>query len=126
MCSGEGRSGARLPPPSRPALRPSPEHDSGVTIRWRSLVAPGPFAALALVAPPGLDLAAQLHRDGIAVAVDGLAGGDADPAFGGAIFLHVLALLALEADADAALQRRHVEIRAARIVGEAVGGRVGH
>src|ERR1044072_1129085 len=77
----------------------------------------------ARLAPPGLDLAVELHRHRHAVAVDGLAGLDADPAFRRAIFLDILALAALEADADAAAQRLHVEMLAARVVREAVGGR---
>src|SRR4030095_9710257 len=56
-----------------------------------------------------------------------LAGRDADPAFGDAIFLDVLTLAFLEADADATLQRLDVEMRTSRIVGQAIGGRiVGH
>ena len=76
------------------------------TIQPRRRFPPRLRARLAVIAPPGLDLAAQLHRHRHAVAVDRLAGGDADPAFGGAIFLDIVALAALEADADAALQRR--------------------
>src|SRR3546814_3420568 len=55
-----------------------------------------------------------------------LARGDADPALGDRIFLDVGALGALEADADAALQHFHVEMRRARIGRHAVGRCIGH
>src|SRR5690606_18414308 len=58
----------------------------------------------ALVVPERLDLAAVLEGHGVAVAVQGAAGGDADPALADAVLLHVLALLAVEQDADPALQ----------------------
>ena len=60
------------------------------------------------------------------MAIDLLAERDANPAFRQAIFLDIVALLALEADADAALKQRLIEKRAARIGREAIGGRVGH
>src|SRR5688572_488967 len=83
--------------------------------------------ALAFVAPPSLDRTGELDRHRQAVAVDRLAGLDPDPAFRSAIFLDVLAHPSLEADADAALQRFHVEMLAARIVRQTIGGRIiGH
>src|SRR5665647_1333453 len=72
-----------------------------------------------------LDRAGQLDGQRIAVAILGVAGGDADPAFADAIFLDIGLLDALEADADIAPQRFGVEIRAARIVAQAVGRGVG-
>src|ERR1700733_8417804 len=72
-----------------------------------------------------LDRAGELDGQRIAVAVLGLAGRDADPAFADAIFLDVGLLDALEADADVALERLDVVIRAARIVRQAVGWGVG-
>lgn len=80
------------------------------------------FAALAFSGPliPGLDRTAQLDRQRLAVAILGLARGDADPAFGNAIFLDIIAHPVLETDANAALQLLHVEMGAARIGGEAV------
>src|SRR5882757_7317474 len=79
----------------------------------------------------GLDLAGQLDGERVALAVDGLADGDADPALAHAIFLDVGLLLAVELDADALLQERLVIVRALGIRGQAVwegGGKrgVGH
>src|SRR5258707_8315689 len=71
-----------------------------------------------LVLEIGLDRTAELDGQGIAVAVDCLAGGDPDPAFADAIFLDIGLLNALEADADVARQRLGIEIGAARIVAE--------
>src|SRR5690606_23950351 len=60
-------------------------------------------------------------------AVQRLADGDPDPALADAVFLDVVALLALEADADAAAEDGLVVVGAARVVAEAVGrGLVGH
>src|ERR1700691_2764870 len=73
-----------------------------------------------------LDRAAELDGQRIAVAVLGLARGDADPAFADTIFLDIGLLDALEADADVALERLDVVIRAARIVRQAVGRGIGH
>src|SRR5690606_17809692 len=75
---------------------------------------------------PGFDLALELDRQRLAAAIQGLAGGDADPALADAVLLHVAALDALEAHADAALERGGVVMGAARVVAEAVGGRLGH
>src|SRR4051812_26774695 len=74
----------------------------------------------------GLDLAVELDRERAAMPVHRPPGLDADPAFGDAIFLDVVALAALEADADAPAQQLGVEPRAARIEGQAVGKRIGH
>ncbi len=69
----------------------------------------------------GLDGAVQLDRHGVAVTVEALAGGDADPALAHAIFLDVGLLLAVEADADAAREQRLVVMRAPGIGAEPVG-----
>src|SRR5882672_551643 len=76
-----------------------------------------------------LDLALELDGERIALAVDGLADGDADPAFAEAIFLDVGLLLAVELDADALGKQRLVVVRALGVGGKPVGegGRgVGH
>src|SRR5690606_31821979 len=69
---------------------------------------------------PGLDLALELDRQRLAPPVQRLARGDADPGFADAVLLDVAALDALEADADAAVERGLVVMRAARVVGQAV------
>src|SRR3569623_1509838 len=74
---------------------------------------------------PGLERPAQFKRQRDAVPVLLLAQGDADPAFGDAIFLDVAALDALEADAVAALEQRLVEIGAVGVGRAAIGGGVG-
>src|SRR5690606_18663604 len=74
---------------------------------------------------PGLDLALEPDRQRLPATVERLARGDADPALADAVLLHVAALHALEADADAAVERGLVVMRAARIVGQAVGRSVG-
>src|SRR5690606_16046169 len=71
------------------------------------------------------DRALQLDRQRIALAVAGLAGGDADPALAHAIFFDIGLLDPLEADADAAGEQIGVVIGAARIEREAIGRRVG-
>ena len=73
----------------------------------------------------GLDQALQLDGDGIALAVDGLADGQAHPALADAIFLDIGLLDALEAYADAARQDRVVIIGALWIDAQAVGRGVG-
>src|SRR5690242_5706766 len=67
-----------------------------------------------------------MHLDcqGIAVAVLGVAGGDADLALAHAIFLDIGLLHALEADADVAREDLGVVIGAARIDAQAVRQRV--
>src|SRR6185436_4352550 len=62
----------------------------------------------------------QLHGHRHAVAVAGAALGDANPALADAVFLDVVALDALEADADAALERALVVELALGAAGEAV------
>ena len=71
---------------------------------------------------PEIRLDGPVHLDGqrIAVAVLGIAGGDAHPALADAIFLDIGLLDALEADADVAREHRLVVIRAARIDAEPV------
>jgi hypothetical protein len=73
-----------------------------------------------------LHRAGQPDRQQIAFAVARLAYGSADPIFADAIFLDVVALAPLEADADAARERRFVVMGAGRIDAEAVGRLVGH
>src|SRR5690349_19219332 len=70
---------------------------------------------------PRLDGAGELDGQRLALAVDLLAERDADPAFGDRIFLDVVPLDPLEADADAALEHLALEVRAVRIDREAVG-----
>src|SRR5205823_2198812 len=75
----------------------------------------------------GLDLAGELDGERVALAIDGLADGDADPALAHAIFLDVGLLLAVELDADALLQQGLVIVRALGIGRETVGqGTIGH
>src|SRR5260221_5555713 len=79
----------------------------------------------------GLDLALELDAERIALAIDGLADRDADPALAHAVFLDVGLFLAVELDADALLQKRLVVMRALGIGRKAIrkgGGkrRVGH
>ena len=73
-----------------------------------------------------LDRAAELHGQRVSLAVERLAGRDAYPALADAVFLDVGLLLALEADAHAARQELGVVERAFRVVGQAVGRRIGH
>ena len=67
-----------------------------------------------------LDLALELEQQGLALAVEGLAGGNLDPAFADAVFLDVEALLAVETDADVAFEGGRQVMGAAR-VGRQVG-----
>src|SRR5687768_16204940 len=67
------------------------------------------------------DLAAELDGQRIALAVDRLADGDADPTFADAILLDVGLFLAVELYADAARQQRLVIVRALGIGRKAVG-----
>src|SRR5690606_2815615 len=80
----------------------------------------------ACVVPERLHHAGVLEGHGVAMAVEGAASGDADPALADAVLLDVLALLAVEQHADPALQGGGVVEGALRIDGEAVGRRVGH
>src|SRR5476649_1045169 len=74
------------------------------------------------------DLALQLDRERVALAIDGLADGDPDPTLAEAILLDVGLLLAVELDADAFGEQRLVVVRALGVDGKAVGkfGIVGH
>src|SRR5262245_1007706 len=74
----------------------------------------------------GLDRSLQRDQQGVAIAVFGLAGRHPDPALADAVFLDIVLLDALEADADLARQHVGIIVGAVRIVGEAVGRRVGH
>ena len=69
----------------------------------------------------GLDRAGEADRQQVALAVARLADRSADPALADAIFLDVVALAALEAHADAALERGLVVERARGIDAESVG-----
>src|SRR5690349_4607530 len=88
-------------------------------------MAGSPRARLPL-AEVGLNRALQLHGQGIAVAVLGVADAEAHPAFADAVFLDVGLVLALEADADVPLQDRLVIVGAVRVDAQPVGqGRKG-
>src|SRR5690606_18767336 len=69
----------------------------------------------------GFDRPLELHGHRVAAAVQRLAGDHPDPALADAVLLDVGALLAVEADADAAFQQGGVVVRAARVEGQAVG-----
>src|SRR5690349_822789 len=71
----------------------------------------GPFLFSRLVLEIRLDRTFQLDGQRLALAVERLAGGDADPAFADAVFLDVGLLLAGEADTDVLLQNGLVVIR---------------
>src|SRR6516162_9888611 len=75
---------------------------------------------LFLVPKIRLDRAVHLDGQRVAVAVLGVAGGDAHPALANAIFLDIGLLDALEADADIARENFGVVIRTARIDRQAV------
>ncbi len=75
---------------------------------------------------PGLDGALDLHRHGIAATIQRLAHRQAHPSLADAVLLDVAALHAVETQADAAFERGFVVMRAARVVGEAVGRGIGH
>jgi hypothetical protein len=79
-----------------------------------------------VVAPVGRDHALQLDGHRVALAVDGLAGGDADPALADAVLVDIGLLDAVEHDAHAALEDVGVVVRAAGVGGQAVGRRVAH
>ena len=92
--------------------------------RWRATTADQAFATGGFVAEilePGFDRAVELERQRLALAVHRLAGLDADPAFGNAVFLDIGAHPVLEPDADAALELVRIEMRAARIDRQAIG-----
>ena len=72
------------------------------------------------------DGALQLDRHRIAAPIDRLAGDDAHPTFADAILFNVVAVDAVETDADAALQEFLIEERALRIVAQPVGEGVAH
>jgi len=67
--------------------------------------------------------ALQFDQQRMSFAIQRLAGGHLDPAFADAIFLDVVALLAIDANADTALDQRGIVKRAARVDGEAIGKR---
>src|SRR5436190_20571315 len=79
-----------------------------------------------LVAEIRFDRAVHLDRQRVAVAVLGVAGGDAHPALADAIFLDVGFLDALETNADVAREDIGIVIRAVRIDRQTVGEFVVH
>src|SRR5439155_10030355 len=79
-----------------------------------------------LVAEIRLDRAVHLDRQRVAVAVLGIARGDADPALADAIFLDVGFLDTLETNADIAREDLGVVVRAVRIDRKTVGKLVAH
>jgi hypothetical protein len=117
---GSGRSGRR-------SIRAT-----SVLLSWAGHAA----ILAALILPPStfavhipvirLHGALQLDRHRIARPVPGDARGEADPAFADAVLINVGLLHPLEADADAALQRRCVVEGAVGISGQAIGRSVGH
>eukprot|EP01013_Petalomonas_cantuscygni_P041972 TRINITY_DN75312_c0_g1_i1.p1 TRINITY_DN75312_c0_g1~~TRINITY_DN75312_c0_g1_i1.p1 ORF type:complete len:123 (+),score=15.16 TRINITY_DN75312_c0_g1_i1:153-521(+) len=83
-------------------------------------------SALGLILQPDLDLALELQRERLALAVERLAGGHTDPAFGHAILFDICLFGAVEADTDLTLQQVCIMKLAVGIKGEAVRKRVGH
>src|SRR5712675_2089296 len=73
-----------------------------------------------LVAEIRLDRAMNLDGQRIAIAVLGVAGGDADPTLADAIFLDIGFLGPLESNADVARKQLFIVIRAVRIGGQAI------
>ena len=84
---------------SAPRLRSEPAETAGSALLTLARIALGGLFE------PRLDLARQLQRQRLTVPVDLLAERDADPAFGSAIFLHVLALDTFEANANPAFEQ---------------------
>src|SRR5262245_9186302 len=68
-----------------------------------------------------LDRAADLDGERAALAVHLVAHGDANPFLADAVFLDVVAFLAVEADADVVLENGRDVVRAGGVDGEAVG-----
>jgi hypothetical protein len=66
-------------------------------------------------------LALELDQYGMALAVNCLAGGHFDPPFADAVFLRVLALVVVQADADFVLEHGGYVVGAARVRGQTVG-----
>lgn len=83
-------------------------------------------SALGLILEPDFDIAFQLQRERLALAIKRFASGNADPAFRYTIFLDIGFLGSVEADADLALQQICIVKLAVWIKGEAVWERVGH
>src|SRR5229473_31410 len=67
-----------------------------------------------------LDLALELDRHGIAVAVLCRSRGDANPSLADAVFLDIVLLDALEADADAPLEQFGIVERAVGVGGKTI------
>lgn len=83
-------------------------------------------SALGLILEPDFDIAFQLQRERLALAIKRLASGNADPAFRYTILLDIGFLGSIEADTDFALQQICIVKLAVWIKGEAVWERVGH
>src|SRR6186713_2676827 len=98
-----------LPQHCRDVNRDKPGHDGSRARAARFQSGPR------LVAEIRLDRAVHLDRQRVAVAVLGIAGGDADPALADAVFLDIGLLDALEANADVAREDFGIVIRAVRI-----------
>src|SRR5665213_1919921 len=79
------------------------------------------MSGLSLVAEIRLDRAVDLDGERIAVAVPGVAGGDAHPALADAILLDIGLLDTLEANADIARQQFGIVIGTFRIARQPVG-----
>src|SRR5690606_19510849 len=117
-------------PPTAPGTR----HGAGCGMRaasWPAAAAERgrswrPPRRLFLWQEVGLDGALDLHRHRVAASVARAADLDPDPAFADRIFLDVVTLLPVEADAHATVQQGGIVEGAARIHGEAVGRRIGH
>jgi len=70
----------------------------------------------ALVLPiERFDLAFDFGQQGLALAVQRLAGRNSDPAFADAIFVHIIALFIIEPDTDVMFKDGSIVVRAARI-----------
>ena len=67
------------------------------------------------------DLAFDLDQQGLAFAVQRFASGHTHPAFADAVFLDIVAVFAVEADADVVLEHGADVERAAWIDGQVVG-----
>src|SRR5581483_1315276 len=84
------------------------------------------LSALCLVAEVGLDLAGELDGERAALAVARVADREPYPLLAHAVFLDVVALHALEAHADAALEQRRIVVGARRVGRQPVWGRIAH
>src|SRR5690606_12872377 len=104
---GPGREGRRpRTGPRRPRRRSGGECDSWCPQRWRrDRIRPAVGTQALFALQIRLDRALQLDRQGLALAIDAIAEGQAHPALRDAVFLDVGLVLALEAHAHAARQK---------------------